>query len=51
MKTMKSKNGSNKDKLKHLSDKERLQIVKEELEWFNKLYKPHRKLLEAIGKL
>ncbi|MEK6970741.1 MAG: hypothetical protein AABW68_03540 [archaeon] len=36
---------------KRLSDKERLAVVREELELFNKLVKPHRKLLEAIGKL
>lgn len=36
---------------KHFTDKERLQIVQEELERFEKLVKGHRKLLEAIGKL
>ena len=39
------------EKLKRLSDKKRLQIVREELELFEKIVKPHRKLLEAIGKL
>ncbi len=38
-------------KSKRFSDKERYEIVKEELEMFQKLIKPHRKLLEAIGKL
>lgn len=48
---MKSRDGYNMAKSKRLSDKERLQIVKEELELFEKLSKPHRKLLEAIGRL
>ncbi|MFH0969888.1 MAG: hypothetical protein V1776_00290 [Candidatus Diapherotrites archaeon] len=39
------------EKSMRLSDKERLAIVREEFELFNKLVKPHRKLLEAIGKL
>lgn len=38
-------------KSKRFSDKDRLQIIREELEMFEKLVKPHRKLLEAIGKL
>lgn len=38
-------------KLESLSDKERCQIVVEELKKFDDLIKGHRKLLEAIGKL
>lgn len=36
---------------KNLDDKLRLQIVKEEIENFEKLIAGHRKLLEAIGRL
>ena len=38
-------------KLRNLTDKEKLEIVKEEIHKFNKLVDGHRKLLEAIGKL
>ena len=37
--------------LKNLSDKERLEIVTEDLEEFNNLIKGHKKLLTAIEKL
>ncbi len=36
---------------KHLTDKERYEIVAEELERFQKLVKGHEKLLKAIGEL
>lgn len=38
-------------KLENLSDKERYEIVKEELEDFEKLIRGHEKLLKAIGEL
>lgn len=38
-------------KSRNLTDKEKLEIVKEEIDKFNKLVDGHRKLLEAIGKL
>ena len=38
-------------KSKNLTDKEKLEIVKEEIDKFNKLVGGHRKLLEAIGRL
>ncbi len=38
-------------KSKNLTDKEKLEIVKEEIDKFNKLADGHRKLLEAIGRL
>lgn len=38
-------------KNKSLKDSEKLSIIKEELDDFNKLVKGHRKLLEAVGKL
>ena len=38
-------------KSKNLKDSERLEIVREEVDNFNKLVKGHRKLLEAVGKL
>jgi hypothetical protein len=38
-------------KSKNLTDKEKLEIIKEEIHEFNKLVGGHRKLLEAIGKL
>lgn len=39
------------EKSDRLKDKERLQIMKEEIESFEKLIAGHRKLLEAIGKM
>ncbi len=33
------------------NDEVRLRVVKEELSYFEKLVKGHRKVLEAIGKL
>ncbi|MFH1316942.1 MAG: hypothetical protein ABII01_05480 [Candidatus Woesearchaeota archaeon] len=38
-------------KSENLEDKEKLKIVKEEIEKFEKLVSGHRKLLEAIGKM
>jgi len=38
-------------KSENLSDKIRLQIVREELDNFKKLIAGHRELLEAMGKL
>ena len=38
-------------KSKNLTDKEKLEIVKEEIDEFNILVGGHRKLLEAIGEL
>ena len=38
-------------KLKNSNDKERLKIVKQELEEFTKLIRGHQKILEAIGKI
>ena len=38
-------------KSKNLKDKEKLKIIKKEIEKFNKLVKGHEKLLKAIGKL
>ena len=40
-----------KSRSKNLTDKEKLEIVKEEIDKFNKLVDGHRKLLEAIGRL
>ncbi len=39
------------EKLKNLKDKQRHEIVSQELEEFDKLIKGHEKLLAAIGKL
>lgn len=39
------------ENLADLNDKEKYQIVSEELKRFNNLIKGHRKLLEAIAKL
>ena len=39
------------EKSENLSDKLRLQIVREELDHFKKLIEGHRKLLTAIGNL
>ncbi len=39
------------EKSENLGDKERYEIVTEEIEQFEKLIKGHRKLLEAIGNL
>lgn len=38
-------------KLEHLTDKERYEIVIEEITKFKKLIKGHEKLLKAIGEL
>ena len=38
-------------KSKNLKGKEKLKIVKKEIEKFSKLVKGHEKLLKAIGKL
>lgn len=38
-------------KLEDLKDKERMEIVSEEIERFKKLIKGHKKLLVAIGSL
>ena len=38
-------------KLEHLSDKERCEIVKEEIRKFHKLVGKHRELLFEIGRL
>ena len=37
-------------KSEDFSDEVRLRIVREEIEYFEKLIKGHRKLLEALGK-
>ena len=39
------------EKSKSLGDKERYEIVAEEIKHFEKLIKGHEKLLEAIGNL
>ena len=39
------------ERLKSLDDKNRLQIVKEEIDKFQKLIAGHRKLLEAMAKM
>ena len=38
-------------KSEHLKDKERYNLVKEEIKRFNNLIEGHRKLLSAIGSL
>ena len=51
---MKSKSGLNMEKSKRsrdLNEKQRQQIVVEEINRFNSLVKGHRKILEAIGRL
>jgi len=51
---MKSKSGLNMEKSKRsrdLNEKQRQQIVVEEINRFNSLVKGHRKILEAIGSL
>ncbi len=39
------------EKLKNLDDKTRLQVVKEEIDKFQKLIAGHRRLLEAMAKM
>jgi len=51
MPTQTSKNGSGPVKFMSLDDKETLEILKRELEYFNRLVKGHEKLLQAIGEL
>ncbi len=48
---MNSRSGLKMEKSEHLNDKQRSEIVIEEINQFKKLIQGHRKLLEAIGDL
>lgn len=47
----KSKSGLRMARLSNSNDETRLKVVKEELDYFEKLVKGHQKVLEAIGKM